>query len=77
MTPLHYIGEWLRESLALIPMPLVRLLFVIVPLAVLFWVVTLPAESTKPEESSVHWCENLKVWAVLALLIQAAIYTWM
>ena len=73
MTPLHLVGEWLREALAMVPLTAVRALFVAVPLVVLVWVLALPrAATTDPATSS--WAGNLKMWAALALVIQVLIY---
>jgi hypothetical protein len=74
MTPLHYFGEFLRDLLAAVPLVWVRVLFVGLPLAVMVWVVSLPKESTRPQAGRTHWAENLKIWAVLALLVQIVIY---
>jgi len=74
MTPLHHLGDTLRDLLSAVPLPLVRALFVALPLAVLIWVLTLPTENTTPRKKQVHWSENLKVWAIVALVIQVGIY---
>jgi len=75
MTPLHYIGDWLRSTLMLIPMGAVRVLFVALPVLLILWVLRLPRASTTPPGTESRWFENLKLWAVLALLIQVVIYT--
>ena len=74
MTPLHYIGEWLRETLAQIPMPIVRVLFLALPVALLIWVLRLPNKQTTPPDRVARWDENLKVWAAVALVMQMVIY---
>ncbi|MGE3807449.1 MAG: hypothetical protein AB7K24_22525 [Gemmataceae bacterium] len=74
MTPLHHIGDWVRAALLAMPLPLVRLVFVLVPVVVLVWVMCLPREVTSPVEGNRRWDENLKLWAAVALLIQIAIY---
>ena len=76
MTPLHTVGNTLRELLSQIPLPVVRLLFLSLPVLLLIWVLRLPrAETTPPgAESRVRWDENLKLWAAVALAIQIAIY---
>ena len=74
MTPLHVIGDYLRQLFAAVPLPAVRVLFVAVPLVMLVWVLTLPRSAVVPPESKGRWDENLKVWAGLALLIQVVIY---
>ncbi len=74
MTWLHQIGDWCRELLLLIPRPVVRTLFVALPVAVLLWVLWLP-RARAVERPGDSWAKNLKVWAALALLIQIAIYS--
>ena len=74
MTPLHMIGDTLRELLGLIPLIVVRILFVAVPAGVLVWMLRLPAEQTT-EEPAANWFTNLKIWAALALIIQILIYS--
>jgi hypothetical protein len=74
MTPLHHLGEWLRQLLLTIPLPLVRLLFVATFVALLVWVVRLPISVTTPPGGARRWDENLKVGAVVALVIQIVIY---
>ena len=73
MTPLHWIGDWLREMLIMIPLPMVRILFVALPAVVLVWVIRQPRAATA-EPSGSSWAQNLKLWAALALLIQILIY---
>jgi hypothetical protein len=74
MTLLHYFGDFLRELLAAVPLGWVRVAFVALPMAVLAWVVALPKAHTRPQRDQTHWAEDLKIWAVLALLVQIAIY---
>jgi len=74
MTPLHDIGDWLRNTLMLIPMGVVRGLFLAVPGVLIVWVLSLPRASTTPPRIRGRPFENLKLWAVLALLIQMLIY---
>ena len=74
MTPLHEIGDWLRGMLLLIPMGVVRGLFVALPALLILWVLRLPRAATTPQETESRPLDNLKLWAVLALLIQVAIY---
>jgi hypothetical protein len=73
MTPLHVIGEALRELLGSVPLGIVRVFFVAVPLAVLVWVVRLPDTETS-DGPVTGWSGNLKVWAAVALIIQILIY---
>jgi len=74
MTPLHHIGNFIRDLMVQIPLWCVRGLFVGTLVAVLIWVLTLPRENTTPENAT-HWYQNLKVWASLALTIQILIYS--
>jgi hypothetical protein len=75
MTPLHQFGEFLRQSLQMIPMPAVRVLFVASLVALLLWVLRLPPSATTPPGGARRWDENLKVGASVALVIQILIYT--
>ncbi|HIF34231.1 MAG: hypothetical protein ABGX22_20540 [Pirellulaceae bacterium] len=75
MTPLHWIGESLREVLGRVPLGIVRLLFVGTLVALLIWVLFLPKERTTPPGGAKRWDENLKFGAAVALLIQIAIYS--
>lgn len=77
MTPLHHIGEFFRNTLSLIPLPAVRVLFVASLAAVLVWVLRLPRERTEPPGGAKRWDANLKITASIALLIQIAIYTFL
>ncbi|WP_417392134.1 hypothetical protein [Gimesia sp.] len=74
MTPLHHIGNFVRDLVIQIPMSAVRLLFVGTLVAVFIWVLRLPRETTTAENAT-HWYQNLKVWACLALAIQIVIYS--
>jgi hypothetical protein len=67
MTPLHWIGDQLRAWLLGVPMPLVRALFVALPLVLIVWVLRRPAGADP-------YTRRMKRWAVAALLIQAALY---
>lgn len=75
MTPIHRLGDFLREALSLIPLGAVRFLFVLCLVALLVWVVRLPREATTPAGGAKRWDENLKVGATIALLIQILIYS--
>lgn len=74
MTPLHHIGNFIRELMVPIPLWCVRGLFLGTLITVLIWVLKLPRETTTPENAT-HWYQNLKIWACLALAIQIAIYS--
>ena len=75
MTPLHSIGDFVRELLLQIPLSIVRVLFLAVPTVLLIWVLRLSHEATTPPNGTGRWDENLKVWAGLALAIQIVIYS--
>jgi hypothetical protein len=77
MTPLHYIGQWLRELFALIPLPVARALFLALPAVLLVWVLCLPRAAVTPPGRVRRWDENLKLWAGLALLAQLVIYAFL
>ena len=74
MTPLHHVGQALREALQSVPLSAVRALFVVSLCLILIWVIRLPRQSTEPESGAKRWDENLKPLAVVALLIQIVIY---
>ena len=75
MSPLHHVGNFLRELMLEVPLPVVRGLFLALPVVLLVWVLTLPRRTTTPPKATGSAAENLKVWAVLALLIQIVIYS--
>lgn len=77
MTGLHQIGQWLRELLQSVPLSVVRGLFLGSLVILLIWVLRLPASVTAPREGARRWDENLKVGAVIAILIQIAIYSFL
>ena len=58
MTPLHHLGELLRQSLAAIPLSVVRVMIVAMLSAVLLWVLVLPRAETTPAPSSVRHTEK-------------------
>ena len=77
MTPLHWIGDTVRQAMMAVPMSVVRAIFVALLLALLVWVLRLPKERTRPPEGSDgadHWSANLKLWAAIALILQIVIY---
>jgi len=74
MTPLHLVGNTLRALLMRVPLPAVRVLFVLLPLGLLIWVLALPRSATTPPDGHGGWSENLKYGAALALILQIAIY---
>ena len=75
MTPLHWIGELIRQAMLCVPLPLVRAVFIALPLLLLVWVIRLPRETTTPPKPSGRWGENLKWGAGLALVLQILIYS--
>ena len=77
MTPLHQVGQLLRDWLAAVPLPAVRMLFVGTLLVLMFWVLSLPRSATTPAGGKRGWDEDLRVAACLALLIQVLIYAFL
>lgn len=74
MTPLHHIGEFVREALLAIPLWAVRALFVGSLAVLLVWVLRLPRTATTPPDGARRWDENLKGPAALAVVIQVVVY---
>lgn len=74
MSPFHWLGDAVRGTLLLIPLSVVRMLFVAVPLLLMVWVLRLPSSRTTPPFGSGRWDEDLKVWAWLALAFQVLVY---
>lgn len=70
MTWLHTIGQTVRDALQAIPLGAVRGAILLGLAALLVWVLRLPREEAKADESSV----DLRWGAAAALLIQIAIY---
>ncbi len=60
MTPLHTIGEFVRNLMLRIPLPAVRVLFVGLLVALLLWVLRLPREETVAPGEPTRWYTNLK-----------------
>lgn len=77
MSPLHHLGDFLRELLLQIPLGLARALFILLMAGLLVWVLTLPRHQVAPPARKVRITENLKVWAATSLLIQIVIYSLM
>ena len=77
MTPLHWIGNSIRDLLLPLPLWAVRVVFVAVPVLLLVWVLRLPRELTvSPEHPDSQW-RNLRWWASAALAVQIVIYAWL
>ncbi len=75
MTPLHDVGNFLRDLLLRVPLPVARALFIALPAVLLVWVLRLPREETMPLEPHPSAAADLRWWAAAALAIQIAIYT--
>ena len=58
-----------------VPLPVVRGLFLAVPIVLLVWVWRLPREETMPPDDTDHRGGNLKVVASIALVIQIVVYS--
>lgn len=74
MTALHHFGEILRSLLIAIPLPVVRVLFLMLLIALFVWVLRLPASAVSTTDPSSGRRLNLRPWALLAVAIQIAIY---
>lgn len=73
MTPLHHLGDFLRNLLLQIPLGLVKIIFIAVPLLLLIWVMRRPRDqSADPSQSDKP--VDLRPWAALALGFQVLIY---
>jgi len=75
MTPLHHIGEFVRNLMLLVPLPAVRILFIAVYVLLLLWVLSLPREAVTPPDGKGGWDSNLKVGAGIAIGIQLIVYS--
>jgi len=75
VTVLHDVGQFVRDLLLAVPLPVARAVFLAVPTVVLIWVLTLPGSETKPPDHAGGWGGNLKVIAAVALLLQIVIYS--
>ncbi|MGD9853772.1 MAG: hypothetical protein AB7U20_02360 [Planctomycetaceae bacterium] len=73
-TPLHAMGDALRALLLSIPLPAVRVLFLVILAGVLVWVLLLPRAATTAPGGPVRGGANLKVGAAIAIVLQLAIY---
>ena len=75
MTPLHWIGNFFREQLLMIPLPVVRGIFLTLLIVLLVWVLALPPAITTPLGKPRRLATNLKTWAALSLIVQILIYS--
>ena len=75
MTVLHYVGDFVRALMMAVPLAVARGLFIALPVILIIWVLTLPRHATTPPDGPPRLGNNLKLWAVLALLIQVFIYS--
>ncbi|MDF1754580.1 MAG: hypothetical protein P1U89_17480 [Verrucomicrobiales bacterium] len=75
MTPFHHIGNVIRDFVTAVPMPMVRVLFALFFISLIIWVWRLPKDRWMPEGvTKVDLSSNLRFWALIALLVQLAIY---
>ena len=74
MTPLHHIGEAVRQLFLQVPLGFARVLFILLLAGLLVWVLTLPKTHTISAKDNPRPSEDLKFWAALSLLIQILIY---
>jgi hypothetical protein len=75
MTPLHWLGQEVQQLAVSVPLPVVRAMFIAVPMVLLVWVLRLPREQTAAADGTGRLDENLKLWASLALIVQIIIYS--
>jgi len=74
MSPLHQMGDAIREMLLGVPLGAARAIFLLLLLALLIWVLCLPRAQVIARGSNGKLSENLKIWAALSLIIQLLIY---
>ena len=74
MTPLHVLGDTLRDALAAVPLGVVRGCFVLLPVVLVIWTWSLSPRQTCPRGSTPRWYQDLRIWATVALGAQIAIY---
>ncbi|MCZ6674928.1 MAG: hypothetical protein O7C75_18515 [Verrucomicrobia bacterium] len=75
MTPLHHIGDFFRQLVLAVPLPLARAIFVLVLVVLLIWIIRLPSERVRPPSNDQGgWASNLKLWAAIAIVLQILIY---
>jgi len=75
MTPLHHFGDLLRNVLLAVPLPVVRAVFLMLLVSLCIWVLYLPASAVTAPATPRGRGANLRVWALIALAIQIAIYS--
>jgi uncharacterized iron-regulated membrane protein len=75
VTPLHHIGDFFRQLVLVVPLPVVRAIFVLLLVGLLFWIIRLPNERVRPTRNDPGgWASNLKLWAAIAIGVQIIIY---
>jgi len=74
---LHHFGELLRNGLLAIPLPVVRAVFLTLLVGLFLWVLFLPKSAVVAPGPSARRGANLRPWALLALVIQIAIYSFL
>jgi len=75
MTPLHWIGETVRNALLSVPLWGARALFIALPAVVLVWVLLLPQKETTFVGPDGVPGANLKWGAAVALIAHIVIYS--
>jgi hypothetical protein len=70
------VASWFYQLTASVPLKVVLLLFVVTLLTLAAWVISLKSEKPDPAQGSGggRIFSDLRLWAVLILLIQTAIY---
>lgn len=77
MTHLHHFGDLVRNVLLAVPLPVVRAIFLLLLVGLSIWVLCLPRSAVTAPETTRGRGANLRVWALLALAIQIAIYSFL
>ena len=58
-----------------VPLSAVRVIFLLVFVGLILWILTLPRNVTTDPARKYRPLENLKLWAILAMVIQIVIYS--
>jgi hypothetical protein len=73
MTPLHGIGDLLRNLFLAIPLEAARVLFLAQPVILLAWLFFIPRGQARPAGA---WTD-VRLWAAAALVLQILLYVFL